>query len=118
MRELEGTEDWLWTETPWRSTERSSERSSERKMTLPGASVDPSGQSGELVSWKYLEAVCAVGVDRATQCGRARWRRTRELNQLRCPFRLAILEAHNEDFTPEPVDTLTPLARGLVDHEL
>jgi len=87
-------------------------------MKLPSASVDSSGQSGELVSWKYLEAVCAAKADRTSQCGRPRRRRTRELNQLRCPFRLAILEAHNEDCTPEPVDTLTPLADGLVDPEL
>ena len=67
---------------------------------------------------RYLEAVFAVGVDRAAQCGRPRRRRTRELNQLRCPFRLAGLEAHDEGFTPELVDTLTPLSRGLVDPEL
>ena len=69
-------------------------------MTLPSASVDSSGQSGDLVRMKYVEVICAAGADRATQCGRARRRRTRELNQLRCPFRLALLEAHDEGFTP------------------
>ena len=34
------------------------------------------------------------------------------------PFRLAILEAHNEGCAPEPVATLTPLSRSLVDPEL
>ena len=67
---------------------------------------------------KYVEAVFAADVDRAAQCGRACRHRTRELNQLRCPFRLATLEAHDEGFTPEPVDSLTPLADGLVDAEL
>ena len=67
---------------------------------------------------KYVEAVFAAGVDRSAQCGRPRRRRTRELNQLRCPLRLAILEAHDEGLTPEPVDTLTPPADGLVDAEL
>ena len=87
-------------------------------MTLPIASVDSSGQLGELVRMKYVEVIRAVGVDRSAQCGRARRRRTRERNQLRCPFRLAGLEAHDEGFTPTPVDKLTPLARGLVDAEL
>ena len=67
---------------------------------------------------KYVEVIFAADVDRSAQCGRPRQRRTRELNQLRCPFRLAILEAHDEGLTPTPVDTLTPLARGLVDPEL
>ena len=87
-------------------------------MTLSSVQVDSSGQSGELVSMNYLEAICAADVDRAAQCGRRRRprrRRTRELNQLRYPFRLAIPEAHDEGLTPEPVDTLTPLADGLID---
>ena len=79
-------------------------------MTLSSVSVDSSDQSGKLVGWKYVEVVFAVGVNRSAQCGRPRRHRTREWerNQLRCPFRLAVLEAHNEDLTPKPVDTLTP----------
>ena len=67
---------------------------------------------------KYVEAVFAAGVERAAQCGRPRRRRKRELNQLRGPLRLPILETDDEGCTPEPVDTLTPRARGLVDPEL
>ena len=66
----------------------------------------------------YVEVMFAVDVDRSAQYGRPRRGRTRELNQLRCPFRLAVLEAHDDGLTPEPVETLTPLARGLVDPEL
>ena len=68
-------------------------------MTLSSASVDSSDQSGKLVGWKYVEVVFAAGVDRSAQCGRPRGRRTRELNQLRCPFRLAALEARDEGLT-------------------
>ena len=67
---------------------------------------------------KYVEVIFAADGDRSAQCGRPRRRRTGEPNQLCCPFRLAILEAHDESFTPEPVDSLTPLADGLVDAEL
>ena len=77
--------------------------------------VDSSGQSGEMVNMKYVEVIFAAAGDRLAQCGRPRQRRTRELNQLRCPFRLAILEAHDEGLTPEPVDTLTPPDHRLVD---
>ena len=86
----------------------SGSRLSPPKSVQPGRSLSSAGVL------KYLEAVCAADADRATQCGRPRRRRTRELNPLRCPFRLAILEAHNEGLTPEPVDTLTPLACGLM----
>ena len=41
--ELEGTEDWLSTETPWRSRER--------EMTLASTKGALSGQSAELVRW-------------------------------------------------------------------
>ena len=66
---------------------------------------------------KYVEVIFAVDVGRSAQCGRPRprRRRTREWNQLRYPFRRAILEAHNEGLSPEPIDTLTTLAHGLVD---
>ena len=87
-------------------------------MTLPSVSVDPSGQSAELVSMKYVEVIFAADADRSAQCGRPRRRRTGELTQLRCPFHLAALEAYDESFTPTLVDPLTPLAYGLVDPEL
>ena len=67
---------------------------------------------------KYVEVVCVVDVDRSTQCGRPLRCRTRELNQLCCPVRLAVLEAHDAGFIPTNVNTLTLLARGLVDAEL
>ena len=67
---------------------------------------------------KYVEVIFAADADRAAQCGRPRRRRTGELNQLRCPPRHAVLDAHNEGLTPKPVDTLTPLTHGLIDPEL
>ena len=82
-------------------------------MTLPSTKGALSGPSGELVSMKYVEVVVATSVARLAQCGGPRRRRTWELNQPRCPFRLAILEAHNESLTPEPVATLTAPTRGL-----
>ena len=84
-------------------------------MTLSSVFVDSSGQSGELVSMKYVEVIFAADVDRSTKCGCPRRRRRRELSQLRCPFQLAIPEAHDDGLTPKLIDPLTPLARGLID---
>ena len=67
---------------------------------------------------KYVEVIFAADGDRSAQCGRPRRRRTREPNQSRGPYRLAILEAHDEGCTPELVDTLTPPPHSLVDPEL
>ena len=64
---------------------------------------------------KYVEVIFAAAGDRLAQCGRPRRRRKRELNQLRGPLRLPILETDDEGCTPEPVDTLTPPDHRLVD---